>query len=312
MKVVVIGYGKVGMAVFTSLMNMPEITELALCGRNTQKIKGEVLDFRDLQALDPTIKTKISGGGYEVCKGADIIIYAAGAAVHNSSQSRNDIAEENIAIIRSISEEIVKYNKDAVIIAISNPLDMTVSALVKYTGRPREKVIGTGTLLDTARLKRTLADILEIRPENIDAYVLGEHGSSCCIMWSFTRILGMDIQDFLNAEIEGNLSVKREKLREEVVRIGYDIFSLKGSTSYGVATAAAKIVSAIIHDTHEIMPVSVKLEGEFGIDDIAMSVPCYVSARGAEPITNAVMTEEEEKALNESAAVIREITERFV
>ncbi len=189
---------------------------------------------------------------------------------------------------------------------------MTAPFPEKKSGIPHNKIIGSGTILDTSRLRTRISEYYKINQKNVHAYVLGEHGSSCCIMWSFTRILGMDIQDFLNAEIEGNLSVKREKLREEVVRIGYDIFSLKGSTSYGVATAAAKIVSAIIHDTHEIMPVSVKLEGEFGIDDIAMSVPCYVSARGAEPITNAVMTEEEEKALNESAAVIREITERFV
>lgn len=312
MKVAVIGYGNVGMAVFSALMNMPEITELVLCGRNIQRIRGEVLDCKDIQALNSANKTKLSGGGYEACKGADIIIYTVGAPVREKAGDRNDLAEDNVAVVKTVAEELNKYNKDAIIIAISNPVDVLVSALMKCTDRPRGKVIGTGTLLDTARLRRYIAEIFDVRPQNVMTYVLGEHGDSSCIMWSWTSILGMDIQEFLNAELDEELSIKRDMLLNATRRMGGNIHQLKGSTAYGVAAAAAQLVSAIVHDTHEIMPVSIRLNGEYGIQDVAMSVPCYVSAHGAEPIKASNMTDEERDALNKSADGIRELTNRFV
>lgn len=187
-----------------------------------------------------------------------------------------------------------------------------VSALRKFTGRPREKVIGTGTLLDTARLRRFAAGILKIQPQNVTTCVLGEHGNSSIIVWSWTRILGMDIPEFLKAELKGDLKIGRDKLLEIERGIGDDIYEKKGSTSYGVAAATAQITSAILYDTHEILPVSVYLDGEYGISGISMSVPCYVSRNGAEPINVSTMSEDEMKGLRASAEVIREFTEKFV
>ncbi len=307
MKVAILGYGNVGMATFHTFMNMPEIHELVLCGRNKDKIEGELADFKDSLALNYDIKTRIKGGGYEMTAGADIIVYTIGPSIsrkdHNND--RMSLSKVNIDIAREVSEELNKYNRDAIIIVISNPVDVLVSALMRFTGRPREKVIGTGTLLDSARLRRYLAEMLDIQPRDVSAYVLGEHGNSSCIIWRWTTVMGMPVDRFLSSQIGINVSLSSEKLLEVTRRAGFKIFEKKGSTSFGVAAAAAQIVNAIIHDTHQILIVSVTLNGEYGIDGVSLSVPCYVSSCGASAITSTTMTKEELDALTASAEVIR-------
>lgn len=305
MKVAVIGYGNVGMAMFALLINMPEVHEVALVGRNVKRIEGEIADMRDCLAISGNPKNVV-GGGYENLKGADIIIYTAGPSIKNTSQSRLDILQENLKVAKNISDEINKYNKDAIIIVISNPVDLIVQALMKYTGRPKNRVIGTGTLLDTARLQRAVADMLDMKPENIKTFVLGEHGASSCIVWSWSRVFGYDMEEYINKNLPEEFSLNPKKLLEANRRAGLNIFENKGSTSFGVASAAAKITDAIIYNTNEILPVSTYLEGEYGIDGLALSLPCSVNKNGAFPVSNVEMTEEELAALHESAEKIRE------
>ena len=305
MKVAILGYGNVGMATFHTFMNMPEIHELVLCGRNRDKIEGELADFQDSLALNSDIKTRIRGGGYEMTAGADIIVYTIGPSIKDHTADRLSLAQINIDIAREVSEELNKYNRDAIIVVISNPVDILVSAFVKFTGRPREKVIGTGTLLDSARLRRYLAEMLDIQPRDVSAYVLGEHGNSSCIVWRWTSVMGMPVERFLSSQIGANVSLSKEKLLEVTRRAGFKIFEKKGSTSFGVAAAAAQIVNAIIHDTHQILTVSMALTGEYGVSGVALSVPCYVNASGASVITSTTMTKEELDSLTASAEVIR-------
>ena len=304
MKAAVIGYGNVGMATFNALLHMPEIHELVLCGRNKEKIKGELSDFKDSLAINTNIMTRIEGGGYEMTKDADIIIYTAGPSVKSSKDDRMSIVKENVQVAREISYELNKYNRDAFLIVISNPVDVLVSALVNFTGRPRNKVIGTGTLLDTARLRRYLAEMLDIRAKDVTAFVLGEHGSTSFIVWDRTRVMGMKINTFLSSQLGKNVKLSRLKLEGVTKRAGFQIVEMKGSTSVGVAAAAAQIVAAIIHDTREILPVSVTLDGEYGIYGIALSVPCYVGASGAFVISGIKHSDEEHEALMASAELI--------
>ena len=305
MKVAIIGYGNVGMAVFNQLLRMPEIHELVLCGRNRDRIEGELADFKDYMALNQGIKTRISGGGYEKTAGADVIIYAAGPSINAANPDRLSLAKENIEVVRGISEELNKYNRKAVIVVISNPVDVLVSAFLKFTGRPRQKVIGTGTLLDTARLQRYLADLLDLRDRDVMTFVLGEHGNSSVIIWRWTLIFGMTLDEFMSSQMGEKVQLSKEKLLEVVRRAGYYIFERKGSTSSGVAAAAARIVSALLSDTHEILPVSVALEGEYGISGVALSVPCFVDSNGASIIAGPRLAEDELAALHASAEVIR-------
>lgn len=306
MKVAVIGYGHVGMAVFSSFLMMPEVHELTLVGRNVTRIEGELADYRDCQAINTNIRKKLTGGGYENTVGADIIIYTCGPSIKSAEQTRLDLLKENLDIAREVSAELNKYNRDGIIIVISNPVDIIVQALMEYTNRPRSKVIGTGTLLDTARLRRQAADILGIQPENIVTCVLGEHGGSSCIMWSWSRILGFTLDEFLDAELPEPLRIGREKLLELNRSAGLRIFEQKGSTAYGVAAAAAQISDAIIYDSNEILPVSAYAEGEYGINGIALSLPCLVNANGATIIPSGRITNDELKALQSSANVIKE------
>lgn len=305
MKVAIIGYGNVGMMVFNQLLRMPEIHQLVLCGRNRDKIDGELADFKDFMALYPEIKTKVDGGGYEKTAGADVLIYAAGPPVRKGCADRMSLAEVGVEAAREVSMELNKYNNEAAIVVISNPVDILVSAFVKFTGRPREKVIGTGTMLDTARFARYLAEFLDLQPRDIVTYVLGEHGDSACIIWSWTKLLGMTVDAFLSSQLGENIKLSREKLQDIIRRAGLYIFERKGSTSSGVAAAAARIVSALLSDTHEIMPVSVVLEGEYGISGVALSVPCFVDSNGATVINGPKLSEDESRALEASAEVIR-------
>lgn len=306
MKVAVIGYGKVGMAVFSALTYMHEIDELVLVGRNKTKIQGELTDYLDCMAINMDSDMKISGGGYEKTAGADIIIYTVGPAVKDPSQGRLELKNESIKVAREVADELNKYNKDAIIIAISNPVDLIAYSLTEFTGRPREKVIGTGTLLDSARLCRIIAEIFDVNIRDVSGYVLGEHGASACIAWSSVKVMGMSLDEYYSATVSDEVKISREKLLDTVRILGYRIYEQKGFTNYGVAASTARIVRAIIHDTNEIFPVSIEMNEEYGIDKgISLSLPCIVNRNGASPVDYLKLTDDEIENLKQSAGVIR-------
>ena len=304
MKVAVIGYGNVGMAVFSAMLQMREIQELVLVGRNQDKINGELSDYLDSLAVSDQ-KIKIGGGDYRNLKDADIIVYAAGYSVKTTAQSRLDLIRDNIAVAKSVCGEINKYNKDGIIIVISNPVDPLTNAIREFTGRPREKVIGTGTMLETARLKRIVSELFDVRPADVQAYALGEHGDSSFIVWSLVRILGMTLDEFLSLEIDALLNINKEELIRVVHEAGFRIVENKGNTCYGVAAIASKIASAIIFDTNEIMSVSETLEGEYGISGVAVSVPCLINRSGAHVIDHVPLEASELDSLRASAEIVR-------
>lgn len=305
MKVAVVGNGNVGIGVFKELQNVREVHEIALVGRNKEKIKAEITDYLDAKILRTCPTAKLSGGGYELTEGADIIIYTAGAA-QKPGQSRLELVNQNVEMTKSIFGEINKYNQDAIIIVLSNPVDIITTAIQKYSGRPTNKVIGTGTLLDTARLRRYISSVLDISPSSVDALVLGEHGDSSCIIWSALHILGMSLKEYLSLEIEQEATINQDKFSDMVRTTAGKLISAKGFTAYGVAAAACKVVSAIVNDTHEIMPLTVVLNGEYGVSDIAISVPCMIGKSGLITIKLMNLTQEEKDAFMESVSIIRE------
>ena len=311
MKVAVIGNGNVGMAAFGELIRMPEIREVALVGRNVERIRAEVDDYADAQILRLAPGAKISGGGYEKTAGADILIYAAGAA-QKPGQTRLELVEENVRITRQIFGEINRYNRESIVICLSNPVDIITAAVRDCTGRPSEKVIGTGTLLDTARLKKYLSNLLDVSPSSVTAYVLGEHGDSSCIIWSATRISGLPIDEYFSSVLENEAHIRQQTMTDMVRNNAGKIIRAKGSTAYGVAAAAGRLVQAIIHDTRDVMTVSVLLEGEYDKKGFAVSIPCIVDRGGAHVAAELPMTLYEKEAFEASAAVIAEITGKFI
>lgn len=310
MKVAVIGNGNVGMAAFGELLRMPEIRELTLTGRNVARIQAEVDDYADAQVLHTVSGVKISGGSYEKTEGADILLYAAGAA-QKPGQTRLDLAAENVCITRQIFGEINRYNRDGIVICLSNPVDLITSVVSECTGRSPERMIGTGTLLDTARLKKYLSNLLDVSPSSVTAYVLGEHGDSSCVIWSATRISGQPVDDFLSSTLKDRAHIRQQAMAGMVRGSAGKIIRAKGSTAYGVAAAAGRLVQAIIHDTREVMTVSVRQEGAYGKNGFSISVPCVVDGRGAHVAAELPMSEEEKRAFDASCEVVAGLTEKF-
>lgn len=277
--------------------------ELSLTGRNVERIRAEVDDYADAQVLRPGPSGRITGGGYEKTAGADILVYAAGAA-QKPGQTRLELAEENVSIARQIFAQVDRYNKDAIILCLSNPVDVITAAVRACTGRPAARVIGTGTLLDTARLKKHLAGLLDVSPESVVAYVLGEHGDSSCVIWSATRIAGLPIDGYLSSVLEDQAHISRDRMAGLVRGSAAKLIRAKGSTAYGVAAAAGRLVRSIVHDSRDVLTVSVVLEGAYGRQGLAMSVPCVVDRQGAHVAARLPMTEEERQALDASAEVL--------
>lgn len=305
MKIAVIGNGNVGMAVFKELQNLREVHEIVLVGRNKEKIEAEITDYLDAKILRTSPTAKLSGGGYELTEGADILIYTAGAA-QKPGQSRLELVEQNVEMTKSIFEQINRYNRDGIIIVLSNPVDIITKAIQKYAERPVSKVIGTGTLLDTARLKRYVSSMLDVSASSVDVLVLGEHGDSSCVIWSALRVLGMSLDEYLSMELDEEAEVKHSKLSAMVRQTAGKLISAKGFTAYGVAAAACRVVSAIVNDTHEILPLTVVLNGEYDVQDLAISVPCMIGRKGLITTKQMKLSESEKEEFLKSVSILRE------
>ena len=304
MKVAIIGAGNVGLEVFRELQKTREVHEITLIGRNLEKLRAEVRDHRDAAVLRPTPTPKLSCGGYAMTKDADILVYAAGSAKIKSD--RMELLEENCRIAEEVFSEVDNYNRDAIVICLSNPLDVITTAVRKYTGRPHGRVLGTGTMLDSARLIRYVADLLDISERSVNMFVVGEHGNSSVTLLSSFRIIGMTLDEYFSLEVGDERTVDSQRLTSAIRAAGRKIANGKGFTSVGVAAAASRLVSAIAADAREILPVSVVLQGEYGVRDIALSVPVVVGRNGAEAVKEIKMTAEEEAAFQDSAQVVRE------
>ena len=218
---------------------------------------------------------------------------------------------ENYTIAREIFTQVNRYNQNGVIVCVTNPLDVITTVVRDITNRDRKKVIGTGTLLDSARLARYIAELVELSPDSVNMYVVGEHGNSSVPLLSSCRICGKSFEDYFIEEAGGG-QISAEHLSRVVRTAGFKIFNNKGYTSYGAACAACKIVSAIIRDTRQLLPVSVVLEGEYGLNGFAVSTPCIIGREGIMSVKEMRMTEDESKQFQKSAKVVRDAVTGFV
>lgn len=304
MKVAVVGNGHVGLTVFRELQAFREIRELVLVGRNGQACQAEAEDYLDALPLRLDKPGLIMGGGLDLAEGADILIYTAGPSI-KGVEDRLTIADENIRVLKEVFDQLDKYAPKAIVVVVSNPLDVVTTAITKYTNRPANKVIGTGTLLDTARLHKFVSWAFQVPTENVGGFVLGEHGASSVVIGSSITVMNMRSDDYLKVECNGKVPASKDDFNEDVRDAGFRIFRGKGYTSAGVAAAVARIVFDIVNDIGEIIPVSTVLHGEYGVDGYAMSVPCQVGRNGVVNIRKLVMTDSEQEQLKHSAEVIR-------
>ena len=303
MKAAIIGAGKVGKMVFHDLQHVRMINEITLVGRNIDKVRAEVMDAMDAAALRGEYGPKLYYGGYEATKGADIILYAAGSS--KLSEDRMELLHDNCVIAEEIFTEVKKYNRDAVIICITNPLDVIVTKIRQVMDYDPHKVIGTGTLLESARIVRFMAQFLELSDRSIQISVVGEHGNSATALVSSVRIMGLTLEEYMQSVTDESLKLNVASLNDIFKKEPFRIFVIKGYTDAGVSAAACKITAAIATDSREVMPVSSVLQGEYGVRDVAASVPSVIGRNGIEEIREAAMTDEERESFLASVDVIR-------
>ena len=302
-KVVVIGAGFVGTTYVYALMHTGLAGKIVLIDLDKKRVQGEVMDLEHGLAFIPPVE--IRPGDYSDCADADLIVVTAGAK-QIPGQSRLELLQGNADIVKSICDEIKKYDSDAVLVMVTNPVDMLTQVALKQLGWPRERVVGSGTVLDSARFRSMLSRHCGIDTRNVHAYILGEHGDSEVAVWSMTHVAGVPMKDYCDICQGCDTAKRHEDIVQRVRNSAYHIIDYKGSTYYAIGLSLTRISEAILRNEHSILTVSLLLQGEYDINDICLSVPCVVGKTGIERIITAELFENEQAALRTSAQTLRE------
>ena len=307
-KVVVIGAGSVGTAYIYALLPRGVAGEIALIDVDQNRVEGEVLDLSHGLPFIPPVTIK--KGDYSDCANADIIVVTAGAR-QQPGQSRLDLIQKNARIVRSICRQIADHKSSAILVMVTNPVDaLTYMALKELQWEPR-RVVGSGTVLDSARFKYLLSRHCRIDARNVHAYILGEHGDSEVAAWSMTHIAGVSVNEYCRICKSCDYDDHHHRIAEEVRNSAYHIIDYKGSTYYGIGLSLVRITEAMLRNEHSILTVSSLLDGQYGIKDVCLSVPTIVGDGGIELIIDAELASEELESLRASAAAIRNVLDQL-
>lgn len=309
-KVCIIGAGMVGSATMMAILNSGLVAEIVMIDQNEKKAEGEALDAFHTTSFTYVPNVLIRKGTYEDCQDAQMIVMSAGPSVKPGEKlDRRILTETNANVTRSVMKEIVKYTKKAIMIFVSNPLDVVTYIAQNEFDYPKHKIIGTGTLLDTARMRRIIGEHFLVDTKNVHGYILGEHGATAMATWSLCNIGGIPID--LCSKQYGNPPIDKENVLKEVIQTGMNILLAKGYTNYGIAEAVARIIKAIVLNELSILPISTTLNGEYGIHDVALSVPCIIGQNGIENILEIPLVEEEISALQSSGESLKNLMKSF-
>ena len=307
-KVAVIGCGFVGSATAFALMQSKLFTEMVLLDIDFDKADGEAMDIA--HGIPFAGQMKIYAGNYEDIADAGIIIITAGAN-QKPDETRLDLVHKNIGIFKSIIPEIAKRNCQGILLIVSNPVDILTYTALKLSGFPENRVIGSGTVLDTARLKYELSEHLSVDSRSIHAFIIGEHGDSEIAAWSSANISGIKVSDFCEMRGHYHHDENTKLIAESVKNSAYEIIEKKHATYYGIAMAVKRICEVIIRDEKSILPVSVMLDDFYGLSDIVLSMPAMIGARGVEGLMPITLNEEEQEQLKSSAQVLKDVIENI-
>lgn len=302
-KIAVVGDGFVGSTTAYTIMLGGLFSEIVIIDINREKSEGDALDIAHGVSLVKPVY--VYAGDYSDCADADIIIITAGAA-QAPGETRLDLLKKNVSVTREIVENIMRYAPDDVILlAVTNPVDILTYVTHKISGLPKNQVLGSGTVLDTARLKYLISRKTGIDARSCHTYIIGEHGDSEVAAWSITNIGGMSMHEFCRYTRKcdiGDLDI----MYEDVKNSAYEIINKKGATYYAIAVAVARIVECIAGDENSILTVSSIFSGEYGLDNVALSVPTKVGGDGVEKILEVPFSREEMKGLRNSADTLKE------
>jgi len=304
-KIAIIGAGNVGSTFAFSLMISGLAREIVLIDKNEFLAKGECMDLN--HGLSFAHPTKIYAAGFEGCKNADVVVITAGAN-QKPGQSRTDLVKENVAIFKEIIPAISKHTKDSILLVVTNPVDILTYVTLKLSGLPSNRVIGSGTVLDTARFKYMISEYCKVDPGNIHAYIIGEHGETELPLWSDASIGGMAIEKYCS-DYAGLANAKNElaEIFEEVKNAAYLIIDAKGATNYSIALSLVKITRSILRDENSILPVSTLITDYCGISDVCISIPSHVSINGVDHYLKLKLSDQEQKLFKHSANTLKKL-----
>ena len=304
-KVTIIGAGSVGATTAFALLTRGAASEVVLIDINTEKALGEALDIK--QATPFIDNCDIHAGSYADAVGSDVVVITSGIG-RKPGQTRLELVQTNVEIIKSIASEIVKYAPNAIYILVANPVDILTYAFLKYTGLPKNQVMGTGTVLDTIRLRTRLAEIYHVNKQQVHANVLGEHGDTSFVAWSTATIAGVPLKDYWQS-IANPTTIPAEYTHEDVEnyvrKSGGKIIARKGCTVYGIGMSTTHIIKMMSGSSETALTVSSLHEGEYGLRDVCLSSLSLVDSQGVRSIITQPLTDDELRKMHESAEALK-------
>ena len=305
-KIGIVGCGNVGASIAYTLMESEMFNEMVLIDYNEAKARGEALDIS--HCLPFVSQMQIYDGSYSALDGASIVIIAAGVG-QKPGETRLDLLHHNVDIFRSMIERITSVNKECIILVVTNPVDILTYVTLKLSGFPAERVIGSGTVLDTARLKYLVGQKLGVDTRNVHSFIIGEHGDSELAVWSSANVSGIDLDEYckLHEKSLGDLYPLFEHVRDSA----YNIIRDKGATYYGIAQSTKRIVKSIVSDEDSILPVSTFVSGHYGVDDLCLSVPAIIGRDGVKKVLDIPLNSDEQRRLELSASTISDYIDKL-
>ena len=303
-KVAIIGCGFVGSSSAFALMQSGLFSEMVLIDADVNRAEGEALDIS--HGLPFAKPMKIYAGGYEDIADAAIVIVTAGAG-QKPGETRLDLVKKNVEIFKSIIPEIAKQDFKGILLIVANPVDILTYVAAKLSKLPQGRVFGSGTVLDSARLKYLLGEHLDVDNRSVHAFIIGEHGDSEMAAWSSANVSGIPLNDFCEMRGYFKHEESMKKILEEVKNSAYEIIEKKHATYYGIAMSVRRICEAIIRDEKSILPVSSIQKGEYGIENVALSIPAIVGREGVEKVVPIKLSDTEKKELIKSAETLKNV-----
>ena len=299
-KIAIVGAGFVGSTAAYALLNDGAASEIALIDVNREKAQGEAMDLQHGLMFKPNVKITF-GNDYSLCKDAEIVVITAGAH-QKPGETRIDLVNRNSAIFRQMIPQITKHNKGCILLVVSNPLDVLTYLTLKYSKFSKNKVIGSGTILDTARFRYLLGRYFEVSPNSVHAYIMGEHGDSSFPVWSTANIAGVSLKNFKKYNKKA-----MDKIYAETKNAAYEVIAKKGATYYAIGLGITKIVKSILSNQNEVLALSSYLTNYHGVSDVCLSVPTIVNRNGIKEHVVMPLNSLEKKQLRKSANLIKKV-----
>jgi L-lactate dehydrogenase len=302
-KVGVVGTGMVGSSFAYALMQRRLANELVLVDKDDARAEGEAMDLN--HGLPFVRPLRISAGGYEQLAGSEIVVITAGAN-QRPGETRLDLLQRNVAVFRDIVPQVVAASPDAIILVATNPVDILTTVTADLAGQSTGRVIGSGTILDTARFRYLLGEHYRVDPRSVHAYIVGEHGDTELALWSLANIAGVRLGDFIDPDGRGYDQAAMDRIFEQTRTAAYEIIKRKHATYYAIGLGLLTIVEAVLRDQRTVLTVSTPMSGQYGVENIAISLPTIVGRRGAVEILDLPISADERAAFQHSAQTLKD------